>query len=438
MHGRGSGVYERIGLAVEHHRAGRLADARRIYQEVLSVQPGNFDALNNLGLIAKAAAERETAVDLFERAIRVNPRVVAAHCNLGVTLKEMGRVDEAIGRLRHALTIDANDPEVHNNLGNALKASGKPDDAEACYRRALTIAPGYAIAHNNLGSSLDERGDGAGALASTRRALAIDPDYVQARRNLALYLLKQADAKAAVEECRTLLRRDPYDVLALSLMTVGLTETGGADEVRYLADFDRLLQFHHPAAAGGYDDVGRLNAELAACIVDHPTLEWSPRDKATQNGWHTGELMGSDEPALMAVERMFRSVVDRRIASLPNDPAHPFVGYRPQAYGLAGWALKLTAQGFQEPHVHPDGWISGVYYVRVPPAVEDGAEVGMGWIEFGRPRDELCRAAPVETRRIKPIEGMVVTFPSYFWHRTIPFAGDDERICIAFDVIRTA
>ena len=363
MPDRGMGVYERIGLAVEHHRAGRLGDASRIFQDVLAVQPHNFDALNNLGLIAKLGAELEVAVDLFQRAVRVNPGVVDAHSNLGIAFKELGRFDDAIGCFRHALTLDAGDPELHNNLGNALKASGKLDDAEARYRHALTIAPDYAIAHNNLGSVLDELGDAVGSLASTREALAIDPSYVQARRNMALYLLKQADAAAALDECAALLRLDPFDVLALSLKSVVLSESRREEEHRYLVDFERLLQVHYPAPAAGYQDTARLNSDLAQCVANHPTLEWNPRDNATQNGWHTGELMGSNEPALMAVEQMFRSVVDRRLASLPDDPAHPFIANRPEAYGLAGWALKLVAQGYEEPHVHPDGWISGVYYV---------------------------------------------------------------------------
>jgi hypothetical protein len=34
---------------------------------------------------------------------------------------------------------------------------------------------------------------------------------------------------------------------------------------------------------------------------------------------------------------------------------------------------------------------------------------------------------------IKPREGMIVLFPSYFYHRTIPFESAEERITLAFD-----
>jgi hypothetical protein len=34
-----------------------------------------------------------------------------------------------------------------------------------------------------------------------------------------------------------------------------------------------------------------------------------------------------------------------------------------------------------------------------------------------------------------PYEGLMVLFPSYFYHRTIPFEGDSARISLAFDVV---
>ncbi|HUT50462.1 MAG TPA: putative 2OG-Fe(II) oxygenase [Alphaproteobacteria bacterium] len=35
--------------------------------------------------------------------------------------------------------------------------------------------------------------------------------------------------------------------------------------------------------------------------------------------------------------------------------------------------------------------------------------------------------------RAVPAAGLMVLFPSTFWHHTIPFKSDDYRICIGFD-----
>ncbi len=58
-----------------------------------------------------------------------------------------------------------------------------------------------------------------------------------------------------------------------------------------------------------------------------------------------------------------------------------------------------------------------------------------GWIEFGRPRSDIHCTVEPEVRALQPKEGLMVLFPSYFYHRTVPFEAAEERISIAFDVL---
>ncbi len=37
-------------------------------------------------------------------------------------------------------------------------------------------------------------------------------------------------------------------------------------------------------------------------------------------------------------------------------------------------------------------------------------------------------------RTFQPEEGLMLLFPSYFYHRTVPFEAAEERISISFDV----
>ena len=39
------------------------------------------------------------------------------------------------------------------------------------------------------------------------------------------------------------------------------------------------------------------------------------------------------------------------------------------------------------------------------------------------------------TRLVEPRLGRVVLFPSFLFHRTVPFRGKDRRISIAFDLL---
>lgn len=86
------------------------------------------------------------------------------------------------------------------------------------------------------------------------------------------------------------------------------------------------------------------------------------------------------------------------------------------------------------PHIHASGWLSGVYYVAVDKAVSTGDGGHEGWIEFGRPQTLYRPTQDPRPRLVRPEEGMMVLFPSYVFHRTIPFTADAQRICIAFDI----
>ena len=138
-----------IGAALQHHRAGRLAQAEAIYREVLREAPGHPDALHLLGMLAHQAQRDDLAIELIRQAICGNPDPVFCN-NLGTIYRKLGRVDEAVGCYRQGLASHPGFAELHNNLGNALKDQGRIDEAIACYRQALLQQPDYPEACSNL------------------------------------------------------------------------------------------------------------------------------------------------------------------------------------------------------------------------------------------------------------------------------------------------
>jgi uncharacterized protein (TIGR02466 family) len=112
---------------------------------------------------------------------------------------------------------------------------------------------------------------------------------------------------------------------------------------------------------------------------------------------------------------------------------HPFVANAPARWTMNGWGVILQEQGHQRPHIHPSGWLSGVYYVRIPKSIGPGSQ--QGWIEFGRPPESIGCHAQHETMRVRPEAGRMVLFPSYVYHHTIPYSDTENRISFAFDVV---
>jgi len=82
-----------------------------------------------------------------------------------------------------------------------------------------------------------------------------------------------------------------------------------------------------------------------------------------------------------------------------------------------------------------DGYISGVYYPLLPDIVGKPEHGQEGFFELGRPPADFPITEPTGIMPVRPEEGLMILFPSYFYHRTIPFVSDQRRISIAFDVM---
>ena len=414
---------------------GRLDEAETAYRRALEIKPDYAEAHFNLGNVLPALGKLDEAATAYRRALEISPDHADAHNNLGNALKELGKFDEAEGAYRRALEIKPNHADAHYNLGIVLQELGKLDDATAAYHSALDIKPDYVGVHVNLGIVLQELGKPDEAVAAFERAIAIEPDYAQAYANLGDVLLERGDPRAAVEVCDAYLKAHPGDRCVLAFKVFALQELGERDAARLLADFDRLARPTHFEAPAGFASLADFNAALARHVCAHPTLVFAPTSHATRLGKHTGELLVEPKGPIAVLDGMIRGAVEVYQPSPPADPPDPFLANPPQRWRLSGWGVVLEAQGHQIPHIHPSAWLSGDYYVKLPDIVGMPGQRQAGWIEFGRPPEHLHCTVEPDVRAVQPEEGLMLLFPSYFYHRTVPFKTAETRISIAFDVV---
>lgn len=52
---------------------GRISEAKLAFEELVSAEPGNVLALNNLGACLKELGDREGAIKSVQRALAINP-----------------------------------------------------------------------------------------------------------------------------------------------------------------------------------------------------------------------------------------------------------------------------------------------------------------------------------------------------------------------------
>jgi len=419
------------GIAAFQH--GNAGEAVQLLEQAIARHPGDREAYYNLGIVCQARGEVTRAADFFARAASRDPGFADAHYNHATALMELGWAEDAIAAYERCIAAEPSHAAAYSGLGFVQRGTGRFEDAVLSYEQGLARRPDDAEARSGLGIALQALHRLAAAQDAFEGAASTDPDYSEAWVNLADVLIQRGHASAALKVCDRYLVRFPADTGVLASKRIALGECGeGRDE---LVDFDRFLACSRPEAPAGYASIAALNGALAFHIAGHPTLIDAPASHATRDGKHTGELLTDDAAPIRAFETLVRGAIAGYLARHGADSSHPLLANRPARWRLNAWSIVLKGRGHQVPHIHPSAWLSGVYYAQVPDIVGDEASVQAGWIEFGRPGDEYHWAAPPRLRAIKPEPGLMVLFPSYFFHRTIPFTAPGTRISIAFDVL---
>jgi protein O-GlcNAc transferase len=186
-----------FAIALQHHRAGRLAEAEQCYRQILRRQPAHADSLHLLGIIALQTGHLEPALELIQGAVALRPDGAIYRNNLGQVLERMGRVDDAGQCYEAAIALDSNYAEAFNNLGRVLERRDRPTEAEAHYREAIRLDPAYAEPQTNLGNVLKDGGELDEAIAAYRRAIELRPDLSLLHSNLLLTLHYHPDYSPA-------------------------------------------------------------------------------------------------------------------------------------------------------------------------------------------------------------------------------------------------
>src|SRR2546427_412765 len=137
---------QKLDIALQHHRVGRLSEAEAAYSEVLAVDPEKIDALHFLGVIAYQRGEHRRAEELISRALSREPSNAPAYNNLGNALGAQGKLEATMGCFGRALALKPDFPEAHFHLGDTLREQDRFSEALGHYQKALSLKPEYAEA----------------------------------------------------------------------------------------------------------------------------------------------------------------------------------------------------------------------------------------------------------------------------------------------------
>ncbi len=420
----------RIGNhAVALKQAGRYDEAIAAFQASLALRPGAPVALTNLGSCLIAAHREAEAEAPLRAAVAAKPDHAEAWNNLGVALARTGRRHDACGAYGRALALRPDYTEAALNRCDALLALGRHDETEAAARAVLATQPGHARAANVLAQALDERGDLPGAIAVYRQSLEREGLNHPIGINLVMALLRAGDPEGALTIADQLLASLPSVTTPLALKCAALERLGRTAALAELMGVDRFVKVIDVADVPGFESVAAFNEALERELRAHPSLTFEPEGLVTRAGRQSDELAHETSPAMAALVALAKRNAAAHAATLEGKD-HPFLRARPAQWDLTLWGTILAPGGAVESHIHAPNWMSGVYYPVLPDTVGAGEE---GWFAIGALPARLGGGGTL--RKMEPAEGRMILFPSYLWHCTLPFGGEDDRISLAFDLM---
>ena len=240
-----------LELAMEHHLAGRSAEAEGLYRNLLAVEPENADALHRLGVLAMQKGDLTSAIDLIGRAAGARPGSANIHASLGQALSAAGRAQEAIAAFERALALRGDLAEALFGLGIALQNVGDRERAVEVYQRLLATRPDFADGHNNLGNSLFGLGRIKEAAREYRRAMEIQPDRLDSIGNLGCALNALGRTDEAIEMFRRGLAIQPDSAVICTNLGNALLARRRFDEAQIV--LRRALELEPDLAAAAYN-----------------------------------------------------------------------------------------------------------------------------------------------------------------------------------------
>lgn len=414
---------------------GREGEAHADFERTLELAPDHAEAAHNLGALL-LARQPEDAVVYLRQALRHGQPSAVAFVRLGAALRQCGDLDGAAKALGEAVKSEPTDVDARAQLASVMGEQEAWNDAVAQYRAALDMAPDRADIASNLAWTLAERGALDEALEMARRAVAADAGMPAAHYHLGLIQQRRGEMADAIAAMRQTIALAPRHVRAYSTLALLLEEVGESEEAARIAAPERHVHRYLLGELRGAPDVAILNGELVAWIRGHPTLLFDRPNRATTGGAQTLELVHETAPPLVRFRDQLERVIADDLAARAGRSELPYFAEMPPRWDLSIWAVVLSSGGYQAPHNHPSGFVSGVYYAHVPDSVAAAGEAGH--IEFGASnvKDAEGRERGSDFRlTVAPREGELLLFPSYLWHRTLPFQDTQERISIAFDVV---
>ena len=402
----------------------------------MAIAPDYSAGLTNLGALLQHRGYLQESIALYEQLLSHEPDNIEVRCNLAKALTDIGANARALAECQQAVDDSGQHPYALATLGAVQLDLENYNEARTALEKAIQADPHDDMALVNLAVACYQLDDLETATTLLRSAVEINPWNARAVADLANALSATGSVEEALALCRAFLQQHPGERLVVAALALALHNAGQTETALELTDFHKLVQVHALPTSAEYSSIEDFNTTLSQLMRQNPSLTTNPVSKSTAGGDQTGELDLQSDPALTLLANAINAAVNAAANQYRTDglDAHPVMAPAADRWMTRCWGTVLREGGQQTPHMHPLGWLSGIYYPHLPTDMGQ-ADAEAGWLEFGALPDRFFRTTEPPRWRHQPQPGELIIFPSWFWHQTLPFQSADERISIAFDIM---
>jgi tetratricopeptide (TPR) repeat protein len=234
--------------AMALEQEGQNAEAERIWEGMVKVDPRDAEALAHLGLLEARQERYEAAINYYRRAMAINSELPSLQMNLGLALFKVAQFPDAIktfsseirkhpGDLRltillgmahygmkdylvaipylqHAAEHEPQNLTLRMTLAHSCLRSRQYQCVLTVHEQIMALKGESAEADMLAGEALDRMGNRAGAEKAFRSAVALNPKEPDVHFGLGYLLWNQSKWADAAKEFQLELENNPQHVKA--------------------------------------------------------------------------------------------------------------------------------------------------------------------------------------------------------------------------------
>jgi tetratricopeptide (TPR) repeat protein len=119
-----------FGLGYLYWKSHQYDEAKREFENELSVDSSHAQALAYLGDIEMKRNNPEAALSLLTKATKLKDDIRIAYLDTGTILAQQKRYDEAVAAFQQAVKLDPAQPDAHYRLAHVYHAMGKAEESQ--------------------------------------------------------------------------------------------------------------------------------------------------------------------------------------------------------------------------------------------------------------------------------------------------------------------